>query len=34
MARFIELEDVRGRKVSINIGFIQTIKNVTNDDTW
>ena len=34
MARFIELEDINGRKVSINIDFIQTIKNVTNDNTW
>ncbi len=33
MARFIELEDIKGCKVSINIGFIQTIKNVTNNDT-
>ena len=34
MARFIELEDIKGCKVSINIDFIQTIKNVTNDDIW
>lgn len=34
MARFIELEDIKGCKVSINIGFIQTIKNVTNENTW
>lgn len=34
MARFIELEDIKGCKVSINIDFIQTIKNVTNENTW
>lgn len=34
MARFIELEDFKGCKVSINIDFIQTIKNVTNENTW
>lgn len=34
MARFIELEDIKGCKVSINIDFIQTIKNVTNGNTW
>ncbi len=34
MARFIELEDFKGCKVSINIDFIQTIKNVTNDNSW
>lgn len=33
MARFIELEDIKGCKVSINIDFIQTIKNVTNENT-
>lgn len=31
MARFIELEDIKGCKVSINIDFIQTIKN---ENTW
>lgn len=34
MVRFIELEDIKGCKVSINIDFIQTIKNVTNENTW
>lgn len=34
MARFIELEDIKGCKVSINIDFIHTIKNVTNENTW
>lgn len=34
MARFIELEDVKGHKVSINVDFIQSIKSITNDDTW
>lgn len=34
MARFIELENFKGRKVSINIDFIQTINNVTNDNSW
>lgn len=34
MARFIELEDIKGCKVSINIDFIHTIKNVTNENNW
>ena len=34
MARFIELEDIKGCKVSINIYFIHTIKSVTNENTW
>lgn len=33
MARFIELEDIKGYKVSINVDFIQSIKSI-NDDTW
>ena len=34
MARFIELEDIKGCKVSINIDFIHTIQSVTNENTW
>lgn len=33
MARFIEIENIWGHKTFINIDFIQSIKEITNDST-
>lgn len=34
MARFIEIEDIRGNRIAINVDYIQTIRDVTDEPTF
>lgn len=34
MARFIELEDFKGNRIAINVDYIQTIRDVTDEPTF
>lgn len=34
MASFIEIEDIRGRKITINVDSIQSIKDVADEPTY
>ena len=34
MARFIEIEYFRGRKITINVDSIQSIKDITEESTY
>lgn len=34
MARFIEIEDIRGNRIAINVDYIQAIRDVTDEPTF
>lgn len=33
MVKFIEIEDIRGHRIAINVNYIQTIRDVTDEPT-